>query len=610
MNTWRISTNFKDYTARANESSSIVGATVIKSPKGRNKFTRFYKGDTQGIIDTFGYPNKNYPSIQDALDMVSASDLFVASPYKGGLYGGVFVTPTDTVAFTKGVSSKEFDDLSEIDNDLLIAKGDSVNYEFEKILPNAKYYNAESIEIYLDDEKLTTTVVTSEGVETYSGTDVEATYNKTTGKFSITFETASISNEKNISIKYTTDMSNTVFVLFDMDMQKDDLRVKITKDKYVEKAFDINVQRFDEVSGNFIDVNNSPFVVGLKETDKNNDGQNIYIGNIFDDFQTMFTPLVVNDEFDISTFVSNTSYVELGGGNRGAEVSGSDFATIYQDLQDSDTYNVQYVVDALSLDEVITVFESLRNNYQKYTRFLYCSPNLSADAILAEPSLASRGISNNRGMYCYILNWGIHQDIYNGNPFMCSNMGLIATKLVGVLERGWGVPAWVDENGVGGLLGSSIVKLAYGANQSQLEQFSELCLNPIINDKTYGVMIEGWRTRQVALNVYSGIGQSSLADTLVNNIVQNILPFCIGKLIDDTIYSYVRSNIEALLNDYSEPLEDFFVLCSDENNTADTKNAQKLVVSVGIIFKNYAEKVIFNFVSYKSGTDVEEALTK
>ena len=55
MNTWRITTNFTDNTARASESNPIVGATVIDSPKGVNKFFKFYKGDTQGIIDLFIY---------------------------------------------------------------------------------------------------------------------------------------------------------------------------------------------------------------------------------------------------------------------------------------------------------------------------------------------------------------------------------------------------------------------------------------------------------------------------------------------------------------------------------------------------------------------------
>lgn len=607
MNTWRIKTNFTDNTARASESNPIVGATVIDSPKGRNKFFKFYKGDTQGIIDTFGYPSKDYPSIQDALDMVSASDLYVASAYKNGLYGGVFVTSNGTVPFSKGVSEKEFENYANIDNEITVGTADSVNVTFETTISNYARYNAESMKIIVNGSELTCTISSSEGIETFNNElFTSATFDTTNGKLTLTFEVAP--SEGDIVVTYTTDMSDTIFVLFDMDMQEDDLRVKVVSDKNVEKAFDINVQRYDTVSSEWIDVNNSPFVVGLKDTDKDNYGSNIFIDNVLNEFQTMFTPLVVNSDF--TTFTSDTSYVALTGGNRGVKCSGSDFATIYQDLQDSDNYNVQYVVDPLSKDEVISVFESLRNNYQKYTRFLYCSPNLSADSILADPTLASRGITNNRGMYCYILSWGIHTDIYNGNPFMCSNMGLIATKLVGVLDKGWGVPAFIDSNGVGGLLGSSITKLAYGANQSQLEQFSELCLNPIINDKTYGVMIEGWKTRQVALNVYSGIGQSSLADTLVNKIVSDILPFCIGKLIDDTIYSYVRININSLLNNYSEPLEDFFVLCSDENNTADTKNAQKLMVSVGVIFKGYAEKIIFNFVSFRNGTNVEEELSK
>ena len=89
---WRIKTVERDDTERTLTSTPIVGATVVVSPKGPKVFTRFNRGDRQGILNTFGYPSKDYPSIQDALDIVDKCSMWIASPYKNGTYGGVFVT--------------------------------------------------------------------------------------------------------------------------------------------------------------------------------------------------------------------------------------------------------------------------------------------------------------------------------------------------------------------------------------------------------------------------------------------------------------------------------------------------------------------------------------
>ena len=115
MESWRIISNLNDVTERASTSSQIVGATVIKSPKGRNRFCLFSKGETKKVLETFGYPSKEYPSIQDAIDVVAKSDLWIASPYKNGKYGGVFVTESGTISFVNGVTEKEINDFSEIE---------------------------------------------------------------------------------------------------------------------------------------------------------------------------------------------------------------------------------------------------------------------------------------------------------------------------------------------------------------------------------------------------------------------------------------------------------------------------------------------------------------
>ena len=103
---WRLQTVEQDNTKKANVSTPTVGAIAIVSPKGPKTFTKFNKGDTQGILNTFGYPSKDYPTIQDALDVVQKCTMYVASPYKGGTYGGVFVTKSmGTIPFKIGRAS-------------------------------------------------------------------------------------------------------------------------------------------------------------------------------------------------------------------------------------------------------------------------------------------------------------------------------------------------------------------------------------------------------------------------------------------------------------------------------------------------------------------------
>lgn len=607
---WRITTNLIDNTERASTSSPIIGATVIPAPKGPNKFYFFSKGETQKVVDTFGYPNKSYPAIQDALDIVAKSSMFVSSAYKNGKYGGVFITTEGTYPFVNGTTKQTIDDLSNISCEVPVAVGNSVLTEFTFTLPNFKFYKNSSLGIKVGAQTLTLALDDSD-VETITDNTepplltTGSQYTRSTGELKLVF---SIAPSEVIVATYNIDMSSTLVTLYDANPQVDDLQVKITKSTDTDNALTMAIQRYNPVLEQYVDAV-TPFDFGLTDTSRDSFGSNIFIENIFDENQLLFKAVVNTSVF--SDFTDDTKFVPLAGGYRGDEIEGLDLAQVYNALQDTDTYPLKFIFDPTSSDEVITVLENLRNSYQKRCRMLYCSPNISAESIISNPEDTHRGITNNRGMYCYILNWGIHVDTYFGNNFLCSNMGLIAGKLVDVLVAGGGVPAWIDQNGVGGQLGSSITKLSYTSTNAQNEQFEKLGLNPVINDKNYGMMIEGWKTRQVIpLSVYSSIGQSSLADTLIELIENNVLPSIIGKLIDETSFSVVRSGCNSILNAYSQYLEDWYVLCDSSNNTAETRNQQKLILSVGVVFKGYAEKIVFNFVSYVNGTNVEEELSK
>ena len=605
---WRIQEKLIDNTAITAVDSEIIGATVIDSYKGPSNFIFINQGEISKVTDIFGYPSKDYPSIQDAIDIVSKSSMWIAAPNKGGKYGGVFVTPSGTIPFVNGVSEKEFTDMKHIACEENIGVTDGVALDFEFQFKNINKVPKNTIKIFLGDTDIGIVISESGEVTDSSSLLAVASSLSTDGLLTLHFVNAPDSGMV-LNVQYELDVEDAYFTLFNKNRQADDLRVRVKKSEQVDDpAFEIEVEQYNPVTDEYNPLKKSPYLVGLDTTSKDNMGTNIFIENVFNDFQEIFTATVNNSIFD--TFKDDTDFVELAGGERGERIQGSDIASKYLDIQDTDKYFLKFAFDPTCSSECITVFENLRNNYQKYCRFLYCTPNVSPSEIVASPQTYHGGVTANRGLYCYCLTWGVHKDIYQGNDFACSNMGLIAGRLVDVLTIGGGVPAWIDANGTGGILGSSITKLFQQSSETELRQLDTLCFNPVSMDNFYGAMIKSWKTRQVRETVLSYIGQSSLLDTIMDLVIRNVLPPRIGKLIDDTAYSEVRLGCDTICRNYSKYLEDWLCLCDDTNNTDETKNSQRLQVALGLIFKGYAARIDFTVSVERNGVDIKEALTK
>ena len=203
---WRLQTVEKDNTEKANVSTPTIGAIAIVSPKGPKTFTRFNKGDTQGILNTFGYPSKDYPTIQDALDIINKCSMRFASPYKNGTYGGVFVTKSmGTIAFNQGVSTKEISDYEKVSFTNQVGIGDGYLTSFTYTIPYIAKYNKESLKLFIDGTEHTITITTSEDIETISddGTMLNSpcTLDTSNGELTLTFLNP-LPNGNTISIGY------------------------------------------------------------------------------------------------------------------------------------------------------------------------------------------------------------------------------------------------------------------------------------------------------------------------------------------------------------------------------------------------------------------------
>ena len=455
---WRIKTVEKDMTDKSNVETPIMGATVIIAPKGSKTFVKFNQGDTQGVINAFGYPSKDYPTIQDALDIVQKCTMWIASPYKDGLYGGVFVTKSmGTIPFNQGVSTKEISDYSSVNFNNSVGIGDGTKTTFTYTVDYIEKYKAETLTLSIGgtDHPITLTPSGDGKKETISDDaetgilDTGSELNLETGDLTLVFKTA-LTNGTTISIGYDMDMSDTYFVLFDKNMQEDDLQVQVTASTDVDGAFEIVVARYDPVQLDYVQVKGSPFLVGLSDTSKDTYGDNIYIENIFGDNQQLFDAHVVTSIVD--GFMNDDAMINLNGGSRGLAVDGADVASLYDQLVDTSKYQIKFCMDGTCSSEVVSKYETLRTSYQKRCRFIYCTADVDGNTIVENPNDYNFGVTANRGMYQYCLNWGIHIDTYQGNDFKCSNMGLIASRIVDYLDNEantTSAPAWIDENGVG-----------------------------------------------------------------------------------------------------------------------------------------------------------------
>ena len=607
---WRVNTRFQDLTERSTTSIPVFGATAIKALKGPKDWFFFEKGATQKILNTYGYPTRDNPSIQDAIDFNLKTGLFVSAPYKAGKFGGAFITKDGTIPFVSGTSTKTITDYAVIpcETPIAIANGQDATYSIT--IPNHTYYVNQSIEISIDGTPIG--IVASDVSTEVLTTDPSigsGTYNRTTGALSFTFDPI-VPIDSVITATYNINLADNVYVtLFARDQQIDDLQIRVSADPDVDGNFSMRVYRYIPTEKEYFEISGSPFQFSIDPLGKDGFGSNIYIENVFNaDDQTLFTPIVVDEVF--TTFVNDTSAKNITGGSRGETVTGSDLATAYEDLKDKNKYPVKIIFDGTAEAEVASKFEQLRTSELNRTRFMLCTQNLSATALIADPMAAANNTVD-RGIYYYCLTWGIHRDSFLGKNFLCSNMGLIAGKMADVLILGpGGNPAWIDENGKGGQLGSAITKFSFGATESQLQQLDEARLNPVVYDKSYGNIIKSWRTRQSRISDYAYIPQSSLADWIVERIESEVLPYQLGKEIDDFHMSVVKTKADQILSSVQLWLEDFYVLCDRSNNTDETRAQQRFILTVGVTFVGYANTIEFTFINSPAGTSVEEVIKK
>ena len=605
---WRINVNQIDKTQTVGTSPDKTAALAIIAPKGNKLWTFIDQGNTQYILNNYGYPSVSYPAVQDLIDLNKHCGTWVSAPYKNGAFGGAFITASGTLPFVSGTQTQTITNYSGVVCQYPFAVGTGVKTSYSGVLPNYQYYNGQSLNINVNGTSIGITVSGLGAVETLNSAQGSGTYTKATGTIIFNFNTPP-AVYATITPTYTINISQIVYAtLWGFNQQADDIQVQANVNTTISGAIDINVYHYDIASASYIADSGNPYTVGLLPTSKDGYGNNIFINNVFSNQLALIETSVQNSNF--TTMVNDVSPVLLTGGNRGDALLGSDLVTYYDQLTDTNTYLTNLIVDATGSAAVAAEFSSLRAGKElHYVSFIMPTLDLSAANIISSPVTAKNSVAD-RGIFYSCLTWGLRTDQYQGNNFNCSNIGLVASKVMDcMITDPSEQPAYFNENGpCGGQLDSGIISLNQTATQTQLKQLDALHFNPVVIDPQYGAWIVGFRTTQSMETVYAYIAQSVQADLIIKDIVNQVLTPQQSKANDAYHRTICKANTEAILANYSRGLDASFVKCDTDNNNDAIRNQQKFVLSVAIRFVSYAALITCNFVTTPFGVDITTAL--
>lgn len=611
---WRIGVSEINLSSIAIASVGNRGASVIRASQGPLKPVLISKGGKQRILNIFGKPSASYPDVWDIIEYNNTADIWVSAPSKSGLFGGVLVTKTGTVPLTSGLSSigsyvngvfVPSVDLALLPVQETLGTGDGSTTAFSITLTDKTFYNNQSINIKVNGVTINVSATNAATEVLTTNPNVgSGTYVRATGVLSFTFVTPPAMNAP-ITANYTTNRSNDVyFILFDVAPEADDTAVKISYNS-TTNLFTLNTYQLDSTSLNYNPTSLSPYTVSLTPGAKDGFGQNVYISDVLsnDDY---FVP-VINTSLAVTTFVNDSANVALNGGYRGVAITNVELNLGWDFFQQSNTYPADIFFDCTADPTIPSTFSTLRNSYQKYKAYICPLPNSnSATAITNKQALSI----SDRGIYFY-WNWGLVRNTYTGTPFWSALIGRVAKKHAAMVDVYNGLaPSWIDENGHGGQLGGGIIQLANDPSESDLQLLDTNQINPIIFDPNYGVMIVSDKTSITTLSDYSFIPHSRVADFIISNIVNNVLPFQLTKLNDTTHRSIVRSQAESIITPLLRApynlLRDAFVKCDEENNNDEILAQRKFILSCAIKFTPFSETIQLVFVNVEQSIDVRE----
>lgn len=589
-----------DKSATVSTSIGAVGATVIKSKRGGDKPVRFEKKQSSRILNYFGIPDTGNEAVDDILNYNNSYPIWVSAPSSNGRFGGVLITKMGVEQFVSGKDSKSivFNDIENYET--VLEKFDPEVSEITKTIIDFEHYKNQSVDILVDGVSIGIEASDAEP-EILTSTIGTGTFTRATGVLAFDFTTLPNEDSK-IEVAYKTDRSlDAYFALINANPQQDDLKVKVSINTNANFVVDIMKKKYD--SNVYTRLSGFPKELSIVENSKNGYGENIFIDTVFDENNDYFQAFSNNIEFD--TYTSSDDYYEFSGGVRG-ETETTDLARGWDYFKDS-KYKSDLFFDTTADSTIPGIFLTLRQSYQKYSYYIFPCPNVSYEnAITSMQPL----MTDEKGLACY---WGYGKIInqYTGKTMASSLMGRRALRLADMWDVFNGLaPAYYNENGkYGGQLGSGILEMFYDVNEDQQQLLEDARINPTINHPVFGFTITRERTTQSMQSDYSSIGHTRLADYLIYNILNKVLPYQLFKLNDTDHRARVKSQIETIISPVTANpfnlLSEFLVKCDGENNNAEVLSREEFVVSVAIKFTPFGRWVKLFFTNTAQGVSVE-----
>lgn len=396
------------------------------------------------------------------------------------------------------------------------------------------------------------------------------------------------------------------FVLAALSPYTDDLGVKVSYDS-VSGLFTILLY-FTADNGSSWTLIDSYTVSHISGT-KDGYGANVFVEEVFSNTSVSsdYLQAFANSTASFTSFTDDVAVVPLGGGDRGATTTLTEWTTAWNYFQSSNLYTADIFMDTTADDGVPTLFDTLRTSYQKYSEYLIPLPDSAAATAVSTKA----GYSiNNRGLAFY-WNRGRVKDTYNNSSFWTSLIGRVGAKHAQMVNVFNGLaPAWIDENSHGGQLGSGIIEMKYDPSQTELETFDTNGINPIVFDPGYGVMITSQKTGKspTVLSDESWIGHSRLFDYILSTVSEQVLVYQITKLNDELHRQLAASKADQIIAPIKalNLLADYGVQCDLANNDDAARAARKFILTIAVKVNVFSEYIVFNFVQVGQTLDVAQ----
>jgi len=388
----------------------------------------------------------------------------------------------------------------------------------------------------------------------------------------------------------------------------DDIGVKVSKSIIREgednelDTFLIQIYKKIKKQWTFIEEH----TVALDPDGEDGFGRNIYIENVLEDND--FIEVLVNDEVEYTnlSFVDDTSAQTLAGNSR-SDASESELAEGWDYFKKPRNFKADIFMDTTKDPSIPTLFDTLRNNFQKYAFYVIPLP-MGEDVSTAITTKEDFGVDN-AGLAFY-WNHGKVQNRY-GTNFWTSLIGRVGQRLAAMADvYNAGAPQWRNEDGHGGQLGPGILDMEYDPSETELENMDEAGINAIVFDPSFGAIITSQRTGQSPslLSDNSWIAHRRMFDSIISNIVNQVLTPQIGKLNDAAHRQTAESLSESIVAPVaaSNYVAEWAVICNRQNNTDNMLAQRYFVLDVIIKVTPYSERLRLNFSNIDQNTTVQE----